>query len=55
MEVVLIDKELPLAKALAADAGWQQQFAGETEVVYVRSERYRVVGDAGLEPATFSV
>jgi hypothetical protein len=36
VEVVLIDKELPLAKSLASDAGWQQQFAGETEVVYSR-------------------
>jgi len=36
VEVILIDKELPLAKALASDAGWQQQFAGETEVVYAR-------------------
>jgi hypothetical protein len=36
VEVVLIDKELPLAKALASDAGWQQQFAGKTEVVYTR-------------------
>ena len=36
VEVVLIDKELPLAKVLAVDGGWQQQFAGETEVVYAR-------------------
>lgn len=36
VEVVLIDSELPLAKALAGAAGWQQQFAGETEVVYAR-------------------
>lgn len=36
VEVILIDKQLPLAKALAGDAGWQQQFAGEMEVVYAR-------------------
>ncbi len=36
VEVVLIDKELPLAKAIADDARWQQRFAGDTEVVYTR-------------------
>jgi len=36
VEVVLIDKRLPLAKALNEDGSWQQQFAGEHEVVYTR-------------------
>ncbi len=36
VEFVLIDKELPLAKALAADSSWRQEFAGDNEVVYAR-------------------
>jgi hypothetical protein len=36
VEVVLIGKQLPLAKALAADSSWQQEFAGDNEVVYTR-------------------
>jgi hypothetical protein len=36
VEVVLIDKGLPLADALDADGLWTQQFVAEREVVYVR-------------------
>lgn len=36
VEVVLIDKQLPLAKALESDGAWQQQFSGDNEVVYAR-------------------
>ncbi len=36
VEVVLIDKRLPLADALAADSSWQLAFTGDHEVVYTR-------------------
>ncbi len=36
VEVILVDKDLALVKALSEDAGWRQDFAGETEVVYSR-------------------
>ena len=36
VEVVLIDKQLPLAKALDADPSWNQEFSGPNEVVYAR-------------------
>ena len=36
VEVVLIDKQLPLAKAMDAEASWQQVFSGTNEVVYTR-------------------
>jgi hypothetical protein len=37
VEVVLIDKQLPLAKDLDADPSWKQEFSGDNdEVVYTR-------------------
>jgi hypothetical protein len=36
VEVVLIDKQLPLAKAMDAEASWQRVFSGTNEVVYTR-------------------
>ncbi len=36
VEVVLIDKELPLASALADIPGWRQEFSDDAEVVYAR-------------------
>ena len=36
VEVILVDKDLPLVKALSDSGDWQQDFAGKTEVVYSR-------------------
>jgi hypothetical protein len=36
VQVILIDKGIPLATALTKDAGWQQQFSDDVAVVYTR-------------------